>query len=635
MNPQVKTFIDNARKAGKSEAEIYDYLDNKGMIPDTIKATVTPPAEEKSVGGFLGNVVKSGAELGKGIVSAVAHPIDTVKNLGNLALGLGENIIGYEGEANKMADKVGEFYKQRYGGLSNIGETLYNDPIGALADLSTLAGGAGAALRGTASVAKVAELGNIAKTAGTIGRTATRIGELTDPLMNAGRIAKGSFRYALQDAGHVAPTAETAAQAGKLRQMPTAQAAEAAPVNTGIVEKIKQWATNKNIDEQTKTAIKNSDPAAVTAKYDKYAKAEEAYKADAKKDTALSIVGDDIGKAYDSVIQKRRGVGAKLGEARQTATSPVPVKPAIEKLTQELENSGLSLIKKDGVTKARIGKDGTSLSQAEVGMMKSLYKGLNALEKRPTAQAVSNFKTSMASEFDAIKGKSGITKSTNSDRIAKLVYKTLDEGLNNEKAPDLLAVHNLEKEYERLSKLLGEGEGYLGKRVAETGDYVRDSGLAKASIKSLHADAKKDFLMRLGKETGNDFIEDALIAAQAMKDAGNFKQASLLEELATKAEKTGELPASLTEIAGMGVRGAVRKATSQIAGTPQEMTRAFINGDAKAGTPIRGSLDKLGGQVTSKIRNLKDKRIVKGLRQIYDPKNYTRNATVNKAVSDE
>ena len=57
-------------------------------------------------------------------------------------------------QAVAAANAVGGVYKAKYGSLARIKDTLYNDPVGAVADLSTLLTGGGAAAKGLDALAR-------------------------------------------------------------------------------------------------------------------------------------------------------------------------------------------------------------------------------------------------------------------------------------------------------------------------------------------------------------------------------------------------------------------------------------------------------------------------------------------------
>lgn len=142
---------------------------------------------------FGGNVLKSGGRLIGDTVGAIANIFNpnmeknTVANLGKLALGTGSLLLPGEQKYEPMAKAVGKFYKDRYGGVENIKNTLYNDPVGMLADAATVATGVGGALRGGGAVAsKLGSVSNASKLS-QAGRTMTNIGRQIDPLILAGK----------------------------------------------------------------------------------------------------------------------------------------------------------------------------------------------------------------------------------------------------------------------------------------------------------------------------------------------------------------------------------------------------------------------------------------------------------------
>ena len=130
---------------------------------------------DRSVGGFAGNVVKSGANLIGGIGHAVVHPLETTKGILDVGAGALQNVLpksvvdtvnkidtlfNADPEAAKravaVADAAGGVYKEKYGSWDKIKNTLYTDPVGAAADLSTILGLGGGALKTFAGAAKVA-----------------------------------------------------------------------------------------------------------------------------------------------------------------------------------------------------------------------------------------------------------------------------------------------------------------------------------------------------------------------------------------------------------------------------------------------------------------------------------------------
>lgn len=131
--------------------------------------------EEKTLGGFGQNVLKSGGRMAEDLFNAVTSPIQTGKGILKLAKGAVELAIPGEQGDEDSARAVGQFYKDRYGGVENIKDTLYNDPVGAVADLSTVLGGGAGVLKGVGALSKSA---NVAKA----GRLMTAASDLTNPV---------------------------------------------------------------------------------------------------------------------------------------------------------------------------------------------------------------------------------------------------------------------------------------------------------------------------------------------------------------------------------------------------------------------------------------------------------------------
>jgi hypothetical protein len=189
---QINEFRRRAKAAGKTDAEIETFIQLKknqmaasssqpdGEAPFTMRQQ--PAQQKKSVGGFVGNILKSGGELIKGTAEAIINPIDTAKSIGRIGLGAVEKVVpGRQGAENEF-DQLTNFYKERYGSFEKLKETAYNDPVGFASDIATLAGGAGlVAKAGTA--AKVGEFSRAAKVASTVNK-------FTDPLQAVTAIPK-------------------------------------------------------------------------------------------------------------------------------------------------------------------------------------------------------------------------------------------------------------------------------------------------------------------------------------------------------------------------------------------------------------------------------------------------------------
>jgi hypothetical protein len=149
--------------------------------------------DKKSSGllGYIGDTIKnvpgSAVKTVKDTISPLLTPVQTVKNLGNLALGTAQLAIPGEQGQEKTAMDVGRYYVQKYGGPKRLANTFREDPVGVVADVAGLLSGGGAALKATGNLAKASKVANI-------GGKVSRLGNTIDPLMVAGRASRPAFR---------------------------------------------------------------------------------------------------------------------------------------------------------------------------------------------------------------------------------------------------------------------------------------------------------------------------------------------------------------------------------------------------------------------------------------------------------
>jgi hypothetical protein len=225
-----------------------------GGIPGPRRAWSDVPGEA------LANVGTSAQKFFGGVVEAVTSPLQTAKGVLDIGAGalqnvLPKNVVDFVNQfdahpeaaqqAVKVANAVGGMYKERYGSIEGLKNTLATDPVGAAADMSTLfSGGAAATTRIAPGVSKIlstaATLTNPmtpviagvtkagAPVASAIGKTVEALkGEL--PAQKAARIAREAAGPALADiraAAINAPANLTAAQAisGVTERAPAMQA---------------------------------------------------------------------------------------------------------------------------------------------------------------------------------------------------------------------------------------------------------------------------------------------------------------------------------------------------------------------------------------------------------------------------
>ncbi len=283
----MKTFdVSAARKAGAGEAQIQQFMAQNGLKP------------KKTVGGFVGNIFKSGGDLVGGTVGAVANIFNpdmqknTVANVGKLALGAGQLLVPGEQGYEENARNVGRFYKDRYGSFENIGDTLYNDPVGAAADISTLLSGGGAALRGAGAISKASGLASA-------GKTLSSIGTKVDPLMAAGRVVSNGIGKA---AGRLAPRLNAAADRAATAGIgnPVAQAKMAKKAGRSVPSFIDEYDLYDRSPEAAAQVTKN-----IGSQYD-----------DLALKSGKQLPMGQIVKSFDAEIERlSQGVGGVVSDS--------------------------------------------------------------------------------------------------------------------------------------------------------------------------------------------------------------------------------------------------------------------------------------------------------------------------------
>ena len=172
----------------------------------------------RSVSGFISNIGSSAGQLAGGLANMVMSPIDTASNILDIGAGALQKVLpkAFVDFVNKSetpealaagqravnaANAVGGVYKDRYGSLDKIQNTLYTDPVGATADLSTLltGGGAAATRLGVASrgpivagamagVPGMETAANISGALSTGGKVLSTAGRVTNPLAAVGPV---------------------------------------------------------------------------------------------------------------------------------------------------------------------------------------------------------------------------------------------------------------------------------------------------------------------------------------------------------------------------------------------------------------------------------------------------------------
>ncbi len=239
-----------------------------------------PPAQTKGVldritGGIdkasqfasdtISNVPSDALEVGKGVVNALAHPVDTAKTLGSLAGGfisktgrpgdfVREGDAGptpeelqrraqVEGPANALA----AHYAEAYGSVPKAFETLRTHPVSTALDISTVAAPVGSVL------AKAPGL------VGKAGEAVQTVGRAVDPLTTAGEGAKVAGKIATPVVSE--PLGFTSGMGARsVRDIPSAGrqsmvGGEQGAANAAAVRENMRGASPENVVERGKSAL--------------------------------------------------------------------------------------------------------------------------------------------------------------------------------------------------------------------------------------------------------------------------------------------------------------------------------------------------------------------------------------------
>lgn len=166
--------IQAAKQAGFTDQELETYLPQLGF------------AAPKTLGGFGRNLTRSAGNLVENTVTGIANIVNpnmeenTVAQLGRLALGIVDSVLPGEQGNEQYAQALGQYFAQRYGGLDNIMETFYQDPVGFVDDAATVLTAGGTA------ATKIGKLSGVGKLA-SVGQDISRIGNAIEPLTLASK----------------------------------------------------------------------------------------------------------------------------------------------------------------------------------------------------------------------------------------------------------------------------------------------------------------------------------------------------------------------------------------------------------------------------------------------------------------
>lgn len=199
---ELKQKIQEARAKGVPDEVTFKYLNDKGLIPQDkiITRQVTPIQETRTGVEYQPTLSYSGQEnplqaglkaavnlpgsaynLGKGIVSAVSNPLDTIKSIGKVAVGGVEKLLPGQQSNEESFNAFTDTLKKRYGSLDALAKTATEDPFAFGADVLSLVGG------GASIVGKSGQLSNaISKVSKIATSPVTKTAEFVSPLVKQG-----------------------------------------------------------------------------------------------------------------------------------------------------------------------------------------------------------------------------------------------------------------------------------------------------------------------------------------------------------------------------------------------------------------------------------------------------------------
>lgn len=146
------------------------------------------------------NIPSSTANIFKGIYESVTSPVQTARNVLDVAAGGLQNVlperlvqvVGEEPVSRQKASQVGQFYKDRYGSEEGFKRAVAEDPAGVAADLSSVL------MLGGGAASRVPILNKAGQTVSNIGRA---IDPVSATLRVAGAGARGGGRLISEVSG--------------------------------------------------------------------------------------------------------------------------------------------------------------------------------------------------------------------------------------------------------------------------------------------------------------------------------------------------------------------------------------------------------------------------------------------------
>jgi len=275
----------------------------------------------------LKNVPGSTLEFGKAIYNSVRHIDQTASALSSLGKGtvkkfveaLGGNAssvinpftlkpVQLTDSDEEIVDAMGNFFVERYGSVDRLLNTIEKDPAGFLSDASTLLGGGGALIKGTATVSR---LGKVAKA----GDVISKYSRFLEPTTAAIKTARGlneklginsffrrsSNRFMAKATGLSGDTGERIAETVQIKKSPVTKAGRTFTLAMNPAE----WLAKRGISgslESMYAQVANIKDSTVKIVDDLLARSGDKHKF-ASADRFLDEVKSAYGKVADDIVE--------------------------------------------------------------------------------------------------------------------------------------------------------------------------------------------------------------------------------------------------------------------------------------------------------------------------------------------
>ena len=256
--------------------------------PPMVQQAAAPQADEPASRGWadvpgdaFDNLWPSAKRAAEDVAFLFTNPGDAASGLGNIALGAAQKLIPGEQDSEQYADAVGQFFADRYGSTDALKDTMATDPVGFLADASTvLTGGGGLAARAPMAAGKITgAAANAAAKAGRgaplpavrdatepvmralgigaekVGEAATKAGGMLDPFALAGKGAAAATRGAGKGAAHILGMAS--GTGGKAVQQAAQSGIEGGKGQRAFLDAMRGDAPMEHVVETAREAVGN------------------------------------------------------------------------------------------------------------------------------------------------------------------------------------------------------------------------------------------------------------------------------------------------------------------------------------------------------------------------------------------